>query len=131
MDKKTIKYITNVLRQASISWEGRTECLNRGRRKRIVGKLKDGRDETLWENNCESCNKWFLQKDNMIEVDHIVEIGPYKGDLHEFANRIFCEQSNLQRLCIECHKRKTSNFNATLTFKRKEKKGTSNKAELL
>lgn len=119
MDRDTERYLISVLRQASVTWSGRTACLNRGRRKRVVGTMKDGRDKTVWENNCEGCGVWRDLKDNAFEVDHIEEVGPFKNDWNDFINRIFCEQSNLQRLCVHCHLKKTSKFNATLRYQRK------------
>jgi len=120
MDEKTIKYICNILRQGTTTWEGRNECINRGRRQRAAGYFLNGRQKFVWENNCELCGVWYDLKDNLFEVDHIIEIGPFKGCFNDFIKRMFCGQENLQRLCISCHKKKTSKFNATLTFKRKE-----------
>ena len=120
MDKQTIKYLIAVLRGATVTWSGRNECLNRGRTKRKVGTLKDGRDKYVWQNNCEGpCGKWFDQKDNALEVDHKVSIGSFTGDWTEYIGRMFCDQSNLQRLCHECHLRKTGLDNSVLRFKRK------------
>lgn len=118
MDKKTQDYIISALRLASVTWSGRTDCLNRGRRLRVVGKLKNGKDKTLWENNCEGCGVWKLLKDNPFEVDHIKEIGTFE-DWNSFIEKLFCGQENLQRLCISCHSKKTSKFNSTLRFQRK------------
>lgn len=119
MDKETIEYICNVLRRGSVTWSGRTECLNRNRRLRIIGKKKNGEEKGLWERQCDGCGEWKLLKDNELEVDHIDEVGPYKGDLHDFASRIYCSQENLQALCFVCHSKKTSNWNATRRFERK------------
>lgn len=118
MDKQTQNYLISVLRAASVTWGGRTQCLNEGRRLRKVGTFKDGRDKFVWEHDCKYCGKWFDQKDSLLEVDHIVEIGPFNGDWTDYINRMFCGQDNLQRLCIPCHGRKTSS-NATLRHKRK------------
>lgn len=121
MDKSDIIYVINVLRRGTITWSGRNDCLNRGRRKRVVGKLKNGQDKFLWERDCEACNEWFLLKDNLLEVDHIEEIGSFTGDWSDFINRMYCEQSNLQALCQNCHAKKTSRFNSTMRFSRKVK----------
>jgi 5-methylcytosine-specific restriction endonuclease McrA len=119
MSDDDIEYIKNTLRRGTVTWPGRAECLNRGRRKRVIGKTKKGEDKFLWERNCDGCNTWHLLKDNLLEVDHIVEIGPFNGDWNDFIKRMYCDQSNLQALCMVCHKRKTSNFNSTLRFERK------------
>ena len=119
MDNQTIEYICGILRRGSTTWKGRVECLNRHRRQRQVGFKVGGEPKYLWEHPCEICWKWFDQKDNLLQVDHIDEVGPYKGDLHKFAGRIYCDTSNLQCLCMECHARKTSLYNASLRFERK------------
>lgn len=122
MDKKTEKYIIQSLRRATITWSGRALCLNRGRRKRIIGTIASGKEKWIWENDCEICHKFYALKDNIFEVDHIVEIGPFNGDFDDLVRRMFCEQDNLQRLCIPCHAKKTSNFNSTLRYERKKPK---------
>jgi len=120
MDKNTIEYIINVLRQGTITWEGRTQCLNRNRYKKCVGRLKDGREKFLWYRNCDCCGEGFALKDGQLEVDHIVEIGPFKNDWNDFIDRMFCSQDNLQALCFVCHSKKTAKFNSTLRFERKK-----------
>jgi 5-methylcytosine-specific restriction endonuclease McrA len=119
MDKHTELFIINVLRRGTTTWPGRNDCLNLGRRKRVIGKKKNGEDKFLWERNCDTCMEWFLLKDKMLEVDHIIEIGPFKGDWGDFVNRMYCGQDNLQALCLVCHSRKTSKFNSSLRFTRK------------
>lgn len=113
MNKETVKYIMNILRQGTVTWKGRTECLNRGRYKTNVN------GKSLWARDCDICGTMHLQKDNALEVDHIVEVGGFKGDWNSIINTMYCEQENLQALCFECHERKTSGYNASLRFIRK------------
>lgn len=119
MEKDTVTFIINTLRRGTITWPGRTDCLNRNRRKKVIGKYKNGNEKFLWERVCDGCGEWHLLKDNDLEVDHIIEIGPFTGDWNDFINRMYCGQDNLQALCFTCHARKTSKFNSTLRFKRK------------
>ncbi len=128
MDKEDIKFVINALRRATTTWPARNLCLNEGRRKRVVGTLKNGKEKTVWEHDCKSCGKWFDMKDNQIEVDHIEMCGSFTGDWNTFIPRIFCPQSNLQRLCVECHLRKSNIGNSTLRFERKTKKALDNSA---
>jgi hypothetical protein len=123
MDKDTTDHILNLLRRGTVTWPGRAECLNRGRRKRIIGKKKDGEDKTLWERQCDECKEWHLLKDNDLEVDHIVEVGPFSGDFNDHIRRLYCHVNNLQALCFSCHSRKTSRYNSSLRFKRKNENG--------
>jgi 5-methylcytosine-specific restriction endonuclease McrA len=120
MKKDDIDYIINILRRGTTSWAGRNECLNRGRRQRPNGKTTKGKEKFLWERACDSCGEWHLLKDADLEVDHIVEIGPFKNDWDDFIKRMYCGQENLQALCFTCHSRKTSKFNSTLRYERKK-----------
>lgn len=123
LDKETIEYVINTLRRGTITWEGRTKCLNRGRRKRPTGEFfKNGKEKTLWERDCDLCGEWILLKDDLLQVDHIDEVGPFKGDWNLFIPRMYCSQDNLQALCFSCHAKKTSAFNASLRFERKSSK---------
>lgn len=117
MDEKNKKFICNVLRQGTIKWPGRSECLNKVRRKKYKGTAKNGNIKTVWEYRCAHCGQYF--KDSEVEVDHIEEVGPFLGDFNEWIERLYCSQENLQVLCTNCHSRKTSNYNARLRFKRK------------
>ena len=107
MDKKTERYVINILRQGTIKWEGRTNAIKKSRKRFAVGRHKNGKVKWKWYYFCKRCNGKFRDETDM-EVDHIDEVGPYKGDLHEYAERMYCHQDNLQALCIRCHARKTS-----------------------
>ena len=61
-------------------------------------------DRTKWEYQCASCLEWFAGKD--VGVDHIEECGSL-DDMNKFIGTLFCEEGNLQVLCVGCHKVKT------------------------
>ncbi len=119
LDKATQRHIINVLRRGTVTWRGRSNCLKKSSRKTWEGKRNKAGEKifkTYWQ--CNSCKEWGRdQKD--FEVDHRVEVGPFDGDIHDYALRMY-QESNLQTLCIPCHTRKTSGFNATLKYKRKK-----------
>ena len=118
MDKKDIDYVCNALRRATVKWPGRTDCIKKNRRKVYTGKtVKDNKVKTRYEVRCCKCKGWF--KPSGVEVDHIEEIGGFKGDFNEFIERMYCDASNLQTLCVQCHSKKTSNYNAARIYKRK------------
>ena len=119
MDKDTIKYVLNILREGTITWSGRAECLKRARRQKVEGiwtKKLTTRKKYYWV--CSKCGEEYRDESSM-EVDHISEVGAFKGDWGDFINRLYCGQENLQVLCVTCHKKKTSNYNATKRFVRK------------
>ena len=118
LDKETLELIIRGLRQTSLKWQGRSMCLKRHRKKVLIGKTKDGKNKYKLHWQCAKCKDWFSNVKDL-EVDHIEEVGPYQGNLHEYVKRLFCRQENLQALCVVCHLKKTSNFNASLKYKRK------------
>lgn len=118
LKKEDIQHVCNVLRRGTTLWKGRTECLKNSRKRFVVGQHKNGKSKTRWEYKCAECAIFYRL--NEVEVDHIIEIGPFMGDFNEYIKRMYCDQSNLQVMCIKCHSKKTSGYNATRLWKRKE-----------
>jgi 5-methylcytosine-specific restriction endonuclease McrA len=60
-----------------------------------------------YEYQCKKCKKWCPEKE--INVDHVLPAGSLNTaqDLPLFVERLFCEQDNLQVLCVSCHDKKT------------------------
>ena len=59
---------------------------------------------------CDSCGTHIAKSD--VEVDHIIPVIPLDKSLleitwDELVNRIWCDSSNLQGICENCHKCKT------------------------
>jgi len=55
---------------------------------------------------CEKCGS----KTSKPEVDHVVPVAPLDGselDFNAYIERLFCDPSNLQCLCKDCHLEKT------------------------
>lgn len=96
-------FIRSALRQKSRWWKPITQCKLNSRRA-YNGPLKRQKFEYL----CNNCKKWFPEKN--INVDHIIPAGSLTcaNDLPGFVERLFCEQSNLQILCTNCHDEKTN-----------------------
>lgn len=124
MERKDVAHILNALRQATITWEGRRQCLVDARKKFKTNKViryskykeKNYTLHQVYKYKCAHCLNWF--KSSEVEVDHVYEVGGYKGDWHDLIKRMF-DRENLQCLCIECHQKKTSAFIASLDFERK------------
>lgn len=119
--KDETAYLISVLRKGTLGSFARNECLRLASKKVYVRDSLTGKKIFKLHWQCRACKEWFRDK-GMMEVDHIVEIGPFKGDWHDYIERMyFCPQSNLQALCVVCHQRKTLRFtNALRKFKRKK-----------
>lgn len=120
MEKETVKHILNVLRRGTITWKGRTACLNRHRVLRVCGKYKNGKNIERYFYPCEICRGYF-DSPKKLEVDHIEEIGSFNGDFNTYISRMYCSPDNLQAICVACHMVKTSRFNASIHYTRKKK----------
>lgn len=67
---------------------------------------------------CNVCGQWVkasLKGKNNFQVDHkvpVIDVNDISGkvkDWNEFKRRLFCEESNLQLICSNCHGVKTQN----------------------
>jgi 5-methylcytosine-specific restriction endonuclease McrA len=77
--------------------------MNDGRVKKPLGK----NDKEVWANTCEHCKKWFKTSD--LDMDHIIPIGGMKSldDAGRWLKNALVETGGYQRLCHECHNKKT------------------------
>ena len=87
---------------ASVKWPPRSEALKKASR---PSQLPDKR--TKWERQCNHCKQWF--KTSQIQLDHIVPKGRYAKDtFFGWLERLLCQTSGFQVLCIPCHLNKTN-----------------------
>jgi 5-methylcytosine-specific restriction endonuclease McrA len=95
-------FIRSGLRQKSRWWKPITQCKLNAKRD-----YKGPNKRQKFEYQCNSCKKWFADKN--INVDHIQPAGSLNcaNDLPGFVERLFCEVDNLQVLCIQCHDTKS------------------------
>lgn len=126
MTQEDLDHISNVLRKGTVTWRGRSECLRRARKKVNDGN-KTAKGKPVWKYfwKCAECEQWF-RDESMMEVDHIVEIGPRPRSIEEVKDyilKMYCGQENLQALCQVCHMKKTKYYVAELKFKRKGARG--------
>jgi 5-methylcytosine-specific restriction endonuclease McrA len=91
-------FIRSGLRQKSRWWKPITQCKLDAKRT-----YKGPNKRQKFEYQCNSCKKWFAEKN--INVDHVLPAGSLNcaNDLPGFVERLFCETDNLQVLCIQCH----------------------------
>jgi len=88
-------WLKQILRRASYRWPGRWKSEKRSKLER----------NTYF---CEECGIIGGKKD--FQMDHkIPVVDPKVGwvSLDEYADRMFCDEENFQRLCIPCHEAKT------------------------
>jgi 5-methylcytosine-specific restriction endonuclease McrA len=97
-------FIRSGLRQKSRWWKPITQCKLNAKRD-----YKGPNKRQKFEYQCNSCKKWFAEKN--INVDHVLPAGSLNcaNDLPGFVERLFCEVDNLQVLCSGCHNIKTQN----------------------
>jgi hypothetical protein len=95
-------FIRSALRQKSRWWKPISVCKLNARRL-----YKGPNKRQKYEYQCKKCKKWCAEKE--INVDHIIPAGSLNTaqDLPQFVERLFCEQDNLQCLCLNCHDIKT------------------------
>ena len=103
-------FIRSGLRQKSRWWKPITQCKLNAKRA-----YKGPNKRQKFEYQCNSCKKWFAEKN--INVDHIQPAGSLNcaNDLPGFVERLFCEVDNLQVLCIQCHDTKSKDDKLRLT----------------
>lgn len=86
-------------------------------RREVPRYLKDGSlAKKPWvQRQCEVCLQWVGS--TKITIDHIDPVIPVNGhavradgsqDWNEFIDRLWCDKSNLQRICDDCHNLKTN-----------------------
>lgn len=115
-----VEWLRNAIRQASITWPGRKECLRLARKRVLVKRSKKGKAVYKYHWQCAKCGRWTKDEKQM-EVDHIIEIGSFEGDWNSYLFRHFPNvKTGLQAMCLVCHLKKTKAWNSAQTqWKRK------------
>ena len=101
-------FIKSALRTASVRWPPRYSVLNDA----FVGKRinpRSGRVAKFYR--CNSCENEYVGAD--VQVNHIIPVVPITGftSWDDIIERLFCEKSGLEVLCIPCHKNVTKEEN--------------------
>lgn len=108
LDKKSTNVIRGAIRLAFRRCDLHGQVMKNARFEVIEGSYKNGNDKVRVYYRCADCKEGF--KPDMVEVDHIEEIGTFDGDWTKLVNRMWCDISNLQVLCKVCHKLKTKKY---------------------
>ncbi len=104
-DSRFKSFIVSLLRSGFRRFPNKFEVLKRAFTEQKKNK-SSGRLAKHYQ--CASCGDDFPQ--TQIQIDHISPIvSPTIGftTWDEFITNLFCEENNLQALCLECHKAKT------------------------
>lgn len=102
-------FITAVLRRGSSKWPPKYTCLNNAKTEKKVNVLT-GRLAQHYQ--CAMCKNEFTSKD--IVVDHLEPVvHPEEGFISwdVYIKRLYCDISNLQAICLGCHKVKSTEEN--------------------
>lgn len=93
------------LRRCWVKWPERSACIQSAKRP-YVGDNK----RQKWEYQCNICKNWYKWVKKEMVVDHIIPAGTFlcDADYKTFIPGLFCDRSNLQVLCSNCHKIKTA-----------------------
>ena len=106
MDLKTQRAIQAKLRQLW-SWSDDKKQIKLAARTQMEkGQFKNGKVIMRVYYKCAHCKE--NHKAENIQVDHIEMVGPFTGSWDDYIGRLFCDKSNLQILCAECHNVKTN-----------------------
>ena len=97
-------FITSVIRAGFRRYPQKYECLKNAYKETKTNK-KSGRLAKHYL--CAGCKEMYIQAD--VQVDHITPVVSPKGFItwDNFINNLFCDVSNLQILCKQCHAVKT------------------------
>lgn len=107
-DKRFRSTLIQVLRRFSKFWTPKNNVLKKARIGRGIYQ-------------CSSCSKIVGSKE--IKIDHIEPVVPVTGftTWDDIIQRLFCEESGLQAICVACHAEKTSKENENRRRCKKEK----------
>lgn len=103
IDTKLKNFVINTLRRASFRWKPRGESEKKF--KIQIGEFKTGRPKYGYY--CAICGEINKKKDT--STDHIDPVIPVEGfsGFDDYIERLFCDESNFQVICKECHNTKT------------------------
>lgn len=79
-------------------------------RREVPRYLKDGtRAKKDWvQRQCEVCKEWVGSTKLAVDhIDPVVSVDDGFQDWNIFVSRLWCDKSNLQRICDDCHNLKT------------------------
>lgn len=122
VSKEKVKFIMNVLRLGTLTWEGRNQVFRNHRVQKQIGFYKNGNPKFKFFYFCAKCNH---ESPNQLdfEADHIEEVGPFLGSWDLWIERLYATpiKEKWQSLCLPCHSRKSATYAANKLYVRKPK----------
>lgn len=127
------QFLISLLRNGSRKWPDKYQVKDEAK---TVKKINEKTKRLAQHYRCASCQGEFPSSD--VQVDHIIPvICPTEGfiDWNTYIDRLFCDKSNLQVLCTDCHDAKTAtertikNENRSASAKPRRKRSIRSKSE--
>lgn len=108
-------FVVGLLRAGSRKWPPKWAAMDKAHTGQKINP-KTGRQAAHYK--CAKCGFEFPAKE--VQVDHKKPVISEKGftTWDDYVEKLFCEETNLQVLCVKCHKAKTK----LETTKRKEER---------
>lgn len=127
VDRRTRNFIIAALRRLSLKDPSRNRAKNKQKVDKALFACATKDCENLMYEGVSNKNMSELTKkypnhniiQGKIELDHRVPIGAFE-DWNSYIPAMFCEESNYQGLCRDCHKEKTKKENKKRAAKRKK-----------
>lgn len=126
------RWLVPRLRRISLSWPGKSAARNNAKVKLLIGYSKNGNPKYRVYYKCAECVRegketlWTREQTAMDHIDPVVEITGFVS-WDYYIERLFCEPSGYQCLCLEHHQNKTDKENvARKTVKKVKKKYAKN-----
>jgi 5-methylcytosine-specific restriction endonuclease McrA len=110
------------LRNIARMWPEKNKARDKAKVRVEIGKFQNGNTEYRTMFKCAGCGDNFSREES--HTDHVeAVVDPATGfvDWNTYIERLFCDSSNLQILCISCHTSKSISENAERRVNKKKK----------
>lgn len=119
-ESEFVSWIIKGLQNKTMMWPPAQEAWKLNRRP------NQSASKHKWEHLCNHCKGWFVLKKvgkrNSVELDHIIPSGGTTQLLKDFmgwAGKAYIDTIGYQKLCFNCHQKKSKNENNERKFSKK------------
>lgn len=128
--KSQYTFLKNILRQASMRWQGKSEARRRAKVKVQNGYFKNNNPKFATKYICAECERQGINttwNEDETQMDHIIPCrepadGDWDGDWTKLINNMLCPPEGYQCLCMKHHEEKTASENLNRKFLKRPKK---------